>query len=741
MNTSHILSKKCNMMRKLNGYCLILSLLLFTYFITPDLADAQQITLEDIFKNYKYIPKGIQGLESMNDGEHYTVLENNRVIAKHSYQTGEKVGEILDLNNYEDTEISIYDYQFSPDEKKLLLVTDKEQIYRHSFVAEYYVFDFETDSLERLSEGGKQKLATFSPDGEKIGFVRSNNIFIKYLNNNNEVQITRDGKWNHIINGEPDWVYEEEFAFSRGFFWSPESDKMAYYKFDESHVKQFNMTYYHKLYPEWYKYKYPKAGEENAHVSVHVYDLDSKNTTEMNVGEVLDQYIPRIKWTGAHGKLCIYRLNRLQNKLELLLADAHTGEHEIIYTESSETYMSEVTDNHARFIDNGSKFILTSEKSGYNHLYLYSANGDLITQLTDGMWDVISFIDYDPEKKMIYYSSHEDSPLEKQIYGISRELDFKQRLSREKGFNGIHFSKGFKYYIISNSQANMPNKYTCYNEMGEKMKVLVDNQELIEKMNKNRFPEKEFIKVPTEKNMALNGYIIKPADFDPGKQYPLLIYTYGGPESQKVIDSWSTMYFPWFAMLTQKGYVVACVDNRGTDGRGEAFRKSTYLQLGKLETIDQLNAAKYLGEKAFIDENRIGIFGWSYGGYLTSLCMTKGNGIFKTGVAVAPLTNWKYYDTIYTERFLRTPQENKEGYEDNSPINFADSLQGNLLLIHGSADDNVHPQNTFEFAKALIDANKQFDMQIYPNKAHSISGGVTRFHLFTKITDYLLENL
>lgn len=500
------------------------------------------------------------------------------------------------------------------------------------------------------------------------------------------------------------------------------------------------MTIFGKLYPESYEFKYPKAGEENSLVSIHVYDLESGETLMMDVGEEDDQYIPRIKWTSDPEILSIMRLNRLQNQLDILHAEAATGKSELVYQEVNRWYISEASDKTITYLDDGEHFILNSERDGFFHLYLYNFLTGKIQAITTGDYDVSDFIGFDEKNHLLYYTSYEVSSIERHLFSIKLDGSKKKKISSRPGSNSATFSKTFKYYILNNSSANRPAHITLHNQKGKEIRVLVDNDRLKQTMEDYGFAKTEFLTVPTASGQELNAWMIKPAGFDPAKEYPLFIYVYGGPESQNVIDAWGRRT-PWFQMLAQQGYVVACVDNRGTNGRGEAFRKSTYMKLGELETIDQIEAAQWFGSQSYIDSSRMGIFGWSYGGYMASLCMTKGKGIFKMGIAVAPVTTWRYYDTVYTERFMRTPRENPEGYDRNSPLNFAEGLEGKFLLIHGSGDDNVHFQNSMDFVEALVQANKQFEMQFYPNKNHGISGGKTSIHLYTRMTDFILKNL
>jgi dipeptidyl-peptidase-4 len=631
-------------------------------------------------------------------------------------------------------------YRFNGAEDRILIETGHEKIYRHSYQAEYYVFDRKAGTLVPLSSKGEQQLATFSPSGSHVAFVRNNNLYIRDLQMKEEIQATFDGVKNEVINGAPDWVYEEEFGFASGFCWSPDGKKIAFYRFDERRVREFRMTLYGKLYPESYAFKYPKAGEENSVVSIHVYDLETGRTTCMDTGGETDQYIPRIQWTFDPNTLSIMRLNRLQNQLDILHADASTGQSEVVYREENQWYISGIDDHTVTYLSDGESFILKSEMSGYYHLYHYNFRSGQMRAVTSGDYDVYEFLGFDEEHNMLYYTSYEESSIERHLYSIGLDGTEKRKMSTRPGNNTASFSATFRYYILSHSSANTPPRMTLYNRNGKQIRVLEDNENLRRTMQHYGFSATGFMTVPTRSGQELNAWMIKPLDFDPSRKYPLFVFVYGGPESQQVVDEWGQR-IAWFQMLVQNGYIVVCVDNRGTNGRGEAFRKSTYLTLGRLETIDQLDAAHWFGSQDYIDQERMGIFGWSYGGFMTSLCMTKGKGTFRMGIAVAPVTSWRYYDTIYTERYMRTPQENPEGYDSNSPIHFAAGLEGKFLLIHGSADDNVHFQNSIDFTEALVQADKQFEMQIYPNRDHGIRGGNTTYHLYRRMTDFILENL
>ena len=585
--------------------------------------------------------------------------------------------------------------------------------------------------------------ATFSPDGSKVAFVRLNNLYMVDLATMTEKQITTDGKWNHIINGACDWVYEEEFSFARAFQWSPDSKKIAFYTFDETKVPEYNMQTWGKLYPTDYKYKYPKAGEANSIVMISIFHLTDNKTTKVDIGKETDQYIPRIRWTNDANILSLNRLNRLQNKMEILHANANTGKTDVILTEESKTYVDvENFADDVYYLTDNKSFVMSSEKDGFKHLYEYDMTGKLIRQITTGNWEVADFYGIDEKSKTLYFTSMEMSNIERQLFSISLDGKLKKQLSNEKGMNSANFSKDFKYYILQNSTASTPLKVSLHKApTGQLVKVLEDNAVLSKKLEEYNIAPKEFMTIKTSENIELNAWMIKPTDFDPKKKYPVFMFLYGGPGSQQVLNQFDGSNFMWFQHLAQKGYIVACVDNRGTGGKGADFKKSTYLNLGKLEVKDQIEAAKYWGSLPYVDKTRIGIFGWSYGGYMSSNCLFQGGDYFKTAIAVAPVTNWRFYDTIYTERFLRTPQENATGYDENSPVTYASKLKGNFLLIHGTGDDNVHFQNSISLEDALIKANKQFSSFYYPNKNHGIYGGNTRLHLYTMMTNFLEKNL
>jgi dipeptidyl-peptidase-4 len=719
-------------------FILVLFILPFTFF------SQQKLTLEDIWAKGIFSAKYAQGFNVMNDGVNYVDIESygsQTNLSQFDLKTGKKIKELVKGEDvkFNNKPLNLYTYQFSPNEDKLLLYENRENVYRRSPKANYYVYDIATKKTIQLSDKGQQMFPLFSPDGKKIAFVRENNLYIKYLETGTEIIVTRDGEANKIKNGWADWVYEEEFSRADYFDWSMNSQYLAYVKFDETKVKEYTMDYYKaELYPTQYTFKYPKAGEENSIVSVHIFDEESKRTVTADIGTEKDIYIPRIQFTNNPLVLSITRLNRLQNKLELLFTDVVGGKGVVAYTDESKTYV-DVTDD-LRFIgDKG--FIISSERDEYNHLYYYDISGKLINQITKGQFDVTEFSGYDEETKTLYYVSTENGATNRDVYSVKLNGKDKKRLSTRPGFTSFEFTPGYKYYISTYSDANTPPVYELNSIDGKTVKVLEDNAALKSKMKNYNLSTKQFFKFKTSEGVELNGWMLKPQNFDSTKKYPVYMYAYGGPGSNEVNNNWDGTDYFWHNFLNQEGYMVVCVDNRGTQGRGRQFKHSTYLQLGKLETIDQIETAKYLGSLPFVDKTRIGFQGWSFGGYMASLLISKGGDVFKTAVAVAPVTNWKYYDNIYTERFLRKPIDNKSGYEDNSPTNFVKDIKGKFLLIHGSADDNVHLQNSMELANAMVSKNIPFDFMIYPNKSHGISGGLTRLHIYSKIFKFVKENL
>ena len=644
------------------------------------------------------------------------------------------------------------DYILSPDEKLILIQTETKPIYRHSFTAVYYIYNVKNNKMEPLSNNGPQQVPLFSPDGNQIAFVRNNNIYlVKLLFGNSESQVTKDGEYNHVLNGIPDWVYEEEFSFNRAFDFSADSKMIAYVRFDESAVPMFSFPWYKGLapektsyatYPGAYEYKYPKAGEVNSKVSVHTYDIKSHVTRKMDLQIDSDGYIPRIKFTSDPEKLAIMTLNRHQNRLDLYMANPRSGLCKVAIRDEAEQYIKESAYSNIKFYPE--HIVMMSEKDGYNHLYLYTIAGNLVKQITKGQFEVTSFLGWDQKANVFYYASNEGSPLRTAIYKIDGKGK-KTKLSTRTGSNSAIFSTNQKYYINTFSNISTPTLITLNDNRGKELTTLLDNSKLKAQTAQLNMPQKEFFTFRTSSGVELNGWMMKPANFNANKKYPVILHQYSGPGSQQVIDRWGIGSFGdgglFEAYMCDKGYIMVCVDGRGTGGRGAAFEKCTYLQLGVKEAEDQVETARYLGTLPYIDGKRIGIWGWSFGGYNTLMSMSDGSGAFKAGVAIAAPSDWRFYDTVYTERFMRTPKENAEGYDAGSAIKRAPQLKGSLLLIHGTADDNVHYQNCAEYSEALVQAGIQFDMQVYTNRNHGIFGGKTREHLMNRVANFFIQNL
>lgn len=710
-------------------------------------AQKQAITLEDIWVNGTFRTQYMNALNSMSHGDFYTVLNYDRetkstTVDKYSYKTLEKVATLVDSKDLPNLE-SFDNYTFSEDENLLVLGTDTEQIYRHSFLGKFYVYNIATKQLISVSDRLIQE-PTLSPDGLKVAFVYQNNLFVKDLKSDETTQITFDGKKNSIINGLTDWVYEEEFAFVRAFQWSGHSDKIAFMRFDETDVPEFTMMKYgESLYPEKESFKYPKAGENNSKISLQLYNLNTKKTSDINLGALDQYYIPRMKFTAEADLLCVTTLNRHQNNLNLIFVDTNSLKSKLILNETDAAYI-DITDNLTFLKDNS--FLWTSEKDGFNHIYHYDINGKLIKQITSGPWEVTEYYGYNPENKQIYYQSVEDGSINRTLYTIGLNGKNKKRLGPKSGTNSAAFSNSFNYYINTFTDANTPYIFTLNDaKTGAVIKEVKNNNQLLKKLESYNTSPKEFFTLKT-KNGDFNAWMIKPSNFNPNKKYPLFMYQYSGPGSQSVSNSWGSSNDYWYQMLAQQGYIIACVDGRGTGFKGAAFKKVTYKELGKYEIEDQIEAANELGKYTYIDKNNIGIWGWSFGGYMSSLAITKGADTFKMAIAVAPVTSWRFYDTVYTERYMQTPQENEGGYDNNSPINFTDSLKGKFLLVHGSGDDNVHFQNTMRMIESLVGSNKQFDLFVYPDKNHGIYGryqdkGNVRLNLYEKMTTFIRQNL
>ena len=729
-------------------FTLLFSLLIFTTGAT-----AQKVTLKDV-ANGTYRAQGIYGLKPMLDGEHYTQISgDHKRIVKYSFKTGKEVGTIFDVTTAQNVELKSFDgYIMSPDESLILIQTETKPIYRRSFTAVYYIYNVKNRTLEPLSNNGPQQVPLFSPDSHQIAFVRDNNIhLVKLLFGNSESQVTKDGEYNKVLNGIPDWVYEEEFAFNRAFDFSADSKMIAYIRFDESEIPMYSFPWYKGLapekkeyatYPGSYDYKYPKSGVGNSKVSVHTFDIKSRVTREMKLEIDSDAYIPRIKFTHDPNKLAIMTLNRHQNRFNLYMANPRSGICQVAVRDESEQYIKEQAYSNIAFFPEN--IVMMSERDGYNHLYLYTIGGNLVKQITKGEFEVKDFLGWDRKTNEFYYTSNEGSPLRTAVYKIDAKGK-KTKLSTRTGTNTALFSTDMTYYINTFSSIDTPTLITLNNNKGKELVTLVDNKQLKSQLAGLNMPQKEFFTFTTSQGVELNGWMMKPSNFDPNKKYPVIMHQYSGPGSQQVLDRWGIGSFSdggmFEAYMCDKGFIMVCVDGRGTGGRGAAFEKCTYLSIGVKEATDQAEAAKYLGTLPYIDGKRIGIWGWSYGGYNTLMSMSEGSGAFKAGVAIAAPTDWRFYDTVYTERFMRTPKENGDGYNASSAINRIGQLKGDLLLIHGSADDNVHFQNFMEYNEALVQADKQFETQIYTNRNHSIAGGNTRNHLMNRVADFFLRKL
>lgn len=702
-------------------------------------AQGKKISVEEIY-NGTFATEGLEALHSLDNGKQYTILNTNKasgasVIEKYDYASQEKVGEVVSSADLEGLD-AFSSYEYSPDESKLLLATEVTSIFRRSTLGIFYVYDIEGKNLTKISERKIQEPA-LSPNGKQVAYVRDNNLFLFDIASKETQQITTDGAKNKIINGVTDWVYEEEFAFVRAFAWNSDGTQMAFLRFDEKGVPEFSMDVYgQELYPSKETFKYPKAGEDNSVVTLHLYDLDTKETHEIDLGN--PYYIPRIKWMNAANRLSVQTLNRHQNLLTLHAVNTKDRSVSTLLEEKDEAYV-DVTDN-LTFLNDDS-FIWTSEKDGWNHIYLHGPDGKLKNQITQGDWEVTKYYGYDSKQDQVYYQSTENGSINRGVYSIKGDGSKKRALAAEEGTNAADFSADFTYFINTFSTAATPPVYTLHDaSKGKILKEIKNNDALATKLEAYQVSPLEFSTIDINGN-SLNMYLIKPTDFDASKKYPLLMYQYSGPGSQSVANKWMGDRDYWHQALAADGYVIACVDGRGTGFKGRDFKKVTYLNLVKYETEDQIAAAAKLSERPFIDEERTGIWGWSYGGHMATNSILKGNEVFETAIAVAPVTSWRFYDTIYTERFMRTPDENPGGYDDNSPFNYPEMLKGNYLLVHGSGDDNVHVQHTMRMIEALVQANKPFEWAIYPDKNHGIYGGMTRVHLFNKMTRFIKENL
>ena len=718
--------------------------------LSPRLMAGEDLNLRDLCSG-QYTARRIYGVNPMNDGEQYSQLSPDaKQILTYSFRTGEQTGVLCDVASARGrVKIDrIGGYIMSPDERNILIQTETKSIYRRSKTAVYYIYNVKNKTLVPLSDGGPQECPVWSPDGYMVAFVRDNNIFlVKLLFNNSESQVTKDGELNHVINGKPDWVYEEEFVTDRSLVFTADNTMLCWIRYDESRVPLYSFPWYKGLspekkeyltYPGQYEYKYPMAGEENSSVSVHSYDIKSHQTRTLQVPLDKDGYIPRIFMTSDPARVAVVTLNRHQDRMDIYMANPRSTEARLVVRDQVDKYIGENAYDQIRFFDGG--FVMTSERDGWNHIYQYDLNGTLKRRVTQGQFAVTDFYGYDPQTQSFYYASTQESPLRRTVY----KTDAKGRvirLSQQTGTNSAIFSKSFRYFMNVYSNLQTPPVTTLCDGTGKTIKTLIDNQELAQRLSDKNLGKKEFFTFRTSGGTELNGYMVKPYNFDPSRRYPVVLFQYSGPGSQQVLDSWQTgnmggcLYEQY---LGQQGFISVCVDGRGTGGRGAAFEKQTYLRLGQMEAEDQVETALYLASLPYVDGKRIGIWGWSFGGFCTLMSMAEGRPVFAAGVA--PPTCWRYYDSVYTERFMRTPQENPDGY-DVSAISRAPQLSGNLLICHGLADDNVHFRNTAEYTEALVQADKDFRQLTYTNRNHSIYGGNTRYHLFRQITQWFLKEM
>lgn len=720
-------------------------------FLTSFCSFAQMISLDDI-TNGKFRPETISEITPLADGESFAQMSSdNASIVRKSFKNGEKIDVLFDVNNVQGPKLKRIDgYIVSPDEKNILIETGRNKIYRRSATSTYYIYNVRNRTLESLSKGGPQECPKFSPDGNQVAFVRDNNIYlVKLLYNNAESQITKDGEFNKVINGKPDWVYEEEFEMNCAFDFSNDSEMIAWIRFDESKVKTYSFPWYQgsnptktdfSLYPGVYEYKYPKAGETNSSVSVHSYDIKSRVTRDLKVPVDKDGYIPRIQFTGEKDKLMVLTLNRHQDLLSFYLVNARSTQAQLILKEQNKQYIDLASYSHLNF--RGSNFVLPSERDGYMNLYLYSTNGNLVRQLTKNKYPVTEYYGANAANSSFYYSATGGNPTEQYIYKVDVSGKI-VRLTENKGFNAAVFSKNYNYFLNTFSDINTPYLYSLYSGTGKQVKVLVNNSALKSKLSSYKLGSVELFTFKTNDGVELNGWMVKPNGFNSNKKYPVVMYQYSGPGSQQVHNSFSNGFMGglvWEQRLAQKGYIVVCVDGRGTGGRGSDFQRSTYMKLGDLESHDQVETALYLASLPYVDKGKIAIWGWSFGGFNTLMSLCEGRAVFNCGVAVAPVTDWRYYDSVYTERYMRTPQENVTGY-NCSPMHRYQNINGDVLIIHGLADDNVHFQNTAELTEVLTQADIPFDMATYTNRNHSIYGGNTRKHLVSRIERYFDSHL
>ena len=700
--------------------------------------------MESIFGT-DYFASELVPVQWSTDSRYFTATEEGAESTVDLYRVDARTGERdLVLRGADLTPpggqqpIEIESYEFSADGSKLLIFTNSVQVWRQNTKGEFYVWDFGRRRLMPVStQPGLQQFAKFSQNGRLVGFVRDNNLFVTDLRSGRETQITSDGDEN-IINGATDWVYEEELGLRDAFRFSPDGRRIAFWRFDQTAIKTYYMTDALSLYPELLPVRYPKAGETNSEVRVGVVEISSGNTTWVDLGSDPDIYIARLDFANSSDEIWLTRMNRHQNQLDLMLADVRTGSSRVIMTDTDEAWVANTA---PMWINDGEQFLFESERGGFNQVYLFGRDGSLVNLVTSGEWDVLAVYGVDEEKGALYFTGAGDGPTKRPLYRVDLDGQNFVRMSTGSGSHSVLFNVDYSLYIDTYSTAGVPPTQTLHSADGQVVRTISDNRRLAERVQSLNLPAPEFITVPGADGTPLNAYIVRPADFNPGRQYPLLMYVYGGPGSQTVRDSWGGVRYLWHQLLASEGYLVASVDNRGTGARGREFKKQTYQRLGELEAADQIAAARSFGEQPFIDANRIGIWGWSYGGYMSLMSMFLGEGVFKAAISGAPVTDWRLYDTIYTERYMRTPQENARGYDNGAPLNHVHKLAGNLLVVHGTSDDNVHFQNTVQLVNRLEEAGKQFDMRIYPGQRHGFRGTAIRLNQYELFTEWLKRKL
>lgn len=711
-----------------------------------------KLTLPDITSG-KFVAKTVNGINPIEGTDTYARIsqDGERVVCC-SFKTGKELSVLFDVKNTMGCKIDGFDdYVLSPDGKRMLIQTKTERIYRRSFKADFYIYNIESRRLDRLSDGDKQQIPTWSPDGQQVAFVRGGNIFlVKLLYDNAEIQVTKDGKFNEVINGLPDWVNEEEFGFNSALTFNADGTMICWLRYDESKVKTYSLEMYkgmkpakeeYDTYPGFYSYKYPKAGEDNSTVSAWSYDIKSHKINRLQVPLDADGYMPRIKPTNDPMRIVVYTMNRHQDDLCLYAVNPRSTVAQLIIKEHVDKYVREEAMEGVKFV--GDKILLPSDRSGYTKLYIYNMNGQLQRTIGDGNYDITSVYGYDPKTGDVYYQAAALGATDRQVY-VTHKNGKTVRLTDREGWNTAFFSGDFQYFVNTWSDYNTPYVFTTRTREGKLINTIEDNKAVKQLVSDYGFCKREPFSFTTSEGVVLNGWMVKPKDFDANKKYPVIMHQYSGPGSQQVTNSWSAGSMgqggAFDSYLAQEGFIVVSVDGRGTGGRGSEFEKCTYLNLGNLESKDQVETALYVGTLPYVDKDRIGIWGWSYGGFNTLMSMSEGRGVFRAGVAIAPPTNWKYYDSVYTERYMRTPKENPDGYATN-PIERAPKLHGALLICHGTADDNVHPQNTYEYSEALVQADKDFRELFYTNRNHSIFGGNTRNHLLRQVAQFFKTEL